>query len=333
MNSLTFILTFAVALIIAFIGTPITRRVALRYNMLDMPDGRLKKHTEPVPYMGGVIVYFALICAIALFSPFTRELLGILFASSILLVVGLFDDLKALTPGIKFLFQIVATFILIKSGIRIYLIFLPTWLNLALTFLIILTCINAYNLIDIMDGLATSIGLLATLTLFVVSIYGENPILSILSLAFAGSLLGFLRFNWEPARIYLGDAGSMVLGLIIGALTTMIGYTENNPLGFFSAFLVLGIPLFDLSYVVILRLRKKRSPFRGSPDHIALRLRKKFQTSSQATVSMLILLQFSFAIIVLINFFATPSFTLYSTGVLILVLIALGFYLGRVKME
>ena len=283
------------------------RRVALRYRILDQPDGKLKRQAQPVPYMGGVIIYFAFISPISLMFAFNQQLLGILFASSILLLVGLFDDLKALTPGIKFLFQVVATYILLKSGIVIDLVLFPKWLDLALSFFWILTAINAFNIIDIMDGLAASVGALSALAIFVVSLYSHDFLISILALSLAAALLAFLKFNWEPARIYLGDAGSMVLGLILGSLAMMVSYTRFNRLAFLSGLFVLGIPLFDLAYVIILRLLKGKMPFLGSPDHFALRLRKKMNWSAHKTVSAIVFLQLGLCGLVVANFFSTPA--------------------------
>ena len=117
MTEIILVLSFVLSFLLTIYGTPIIGKVAHKYKILDYPDGKLKKQKEPVPYMGGVIVYFSFIAPVGLLIPFNKELLGILFAGSILLIVGLFDDLQALTPQIKFLFQIIATFILIKSGI------------------------------------------------------------------------------------------------------------------------------------------------------------------------------------------------------------------------
>ncbi len=288
MNEIILVLTFILSFLLTIYGTPLAQRVAFRYQLLDQPDGKLKKHSQPVPYMGGVIVYFAFISPLSLMFNFNQELLGILFASSILLLVGLFDDFKALTPGIKFLFQVMATYILLKSGITIDLIFFPKWLDILLSFFWILTTINAFNIIDIMDGLAASVGAMASLTIFLISLYNGDSLVAILSISLAASLLAFLKFNWAPARIYLGDAGSMILGLIIGSLTMMVGYTRFNTMAFVSSLLILAIPLFDLAYVSILRLMKGKLPFWGSPDHFTLRLQKKMNWTSRQTVGAVI---------------------------------------------
>ena len=157
MNEIILAFSFILSFLLALYGTPLAQKAAFRFGILDHPDGRLKRHADPVPYMGGVIVYFAFISPISLVFDFNERLLGILFASSILLLVGLLDDLKALTPAIKLLFQVVATYILLKSGILIDLVFLPKWLDVALSFFWILAVVNAFNIIDIMDGLAAAI--------------------------------------------------------------------------------------------------------------------------------------------------------------------------------
>ncbi len=321
------------AFLLAIYGTPVAKKVAYRYNLLDIPDNKLKKQKNSVPYMGGVIVYFAFISPVGLLFPLSRELLGILFASSILLIVGLFDDLKALTPGIKFVFQLVAVFILLKSGIFIDLTFLPQWLNYLISFIWILSVINAFNIIDIMDGFAVSVASIALLTIFIISLYNTDYLISVISISLAAALLGFLKFNWEPAGIYLGDAGSMVVGLIIAALTVMGEYTRYNDAAFISGLLILSIPVFDMVYVIILRLLKKKSPFFGSPDHFALRIRKKWNLSAAKTVSIIIAIQLVISGIVIFNFYMSPVVTFISTFILFSFFVVLGIILSRVNME
>jgi len=333
MNEILYLLSFILAFLLSVYGTPVAKKVAYRYNLLDIPDNKLKKQKNPVPYMGGVIVYFAFISPVGLLFPLSRELLGILFASSILLIVGLFDDLKALTPGIKFLFQLVAVFILLKSGIFIDLTFLPGWVNYMISFIWMLSIINAFNIIDIMDGMAASIASISLITIFIISLYNTDYLISVISISLAASLLGFLKFNWEPAGIYLGDAGSMVVGLIIAALSVMGEYTRYNDAAFISGMLVLSVPVFDMIYVIILRLLKGKSPFFGSPDHFALRIRKRWNLSVAKTVSIIIAIQLVVSGIVVINFYMTPLVTLVSTLIIFLFFTILGIFLARVKME
>lgn len=332
MNEIILILAFLLSFFLTLYGTPITLKVAERYHFYDCPDGALKNQRQPVPYMGGVIIYFAFISPVGLMFPFSQELLGILFAGSIMLVVGLFDDLKAMTPFIKFLFQIVAIYMLMKSGIRINLVFLPNWVNVTFSFIWILAVINSFNIIDIMDGFAPSIGMLAAASIFVISLYTDKHLISILSISLTASLAAFLKYNWEPARIYLGDAGSMFIGLVLGALSIMVDYTIYNDLAFISGLIIFSIPLFDTLYVIILRLLQGRSPFFGSPDHFILRLRKRFQWSSAKTVSVVFAVQIMISGIVILNFYSTYPVTIFTTIGLGLLFLFIGILLSKVKM-
>lgn len=333
MNEIILILTFLLSFLLTLYGTPLAQKAAYRYKIMDFPDGLLKRHKKPVPYMGGVVIYFSFISPVSLLWNFNRELLGILFAGSILLIVGLFDDLKAMTPGIKFLFQIISTYILIKSGIHIDLVFLPDWLDIVLTFFWIVAIINAFNIIDILDGFAASVGLLAALTLFVISLYNQNFLISILTLSMAASLLGFLKFNWEPAEIYLGDSGSMFLGLVFGSFAIMGDYTQHNDFAFLSGLYILAVPIFDTVYVIILRLIKGRSPFFGSPDHFALRLKKKLGLTVARTVCIIFIIQLVLSGIVIFNFYSSAAVSIVSAVIIFSFFLALGLWLGREKME
>ena len=333
MNEIIFIFSFILAFFISIYGTPLAQKVAYRYNILDFPDSALKKQKKPVPYMGGVIVYFAFISPAALLFDFNRELLGISFASSIILIIGLFDDLKAITPKIKFLFQIIATYILLKSGICINLSFIPPWLNIILSFIWILSMINAFNIIDIMDGLASSVGTLSCFTIFVISLYNNNFLISILSLSLGASLLGFLKFNWQPAKIYLGDAGSMFIGLVIGALAIMGDYCKYNDIAFISGIIIVAIPIFDMIFVMTLRLLHKKSPFFGTPDHFSLRLKQKYNLSSSKTVSIIIIIQLALSAIVILNFYTNQTITIITTIIVLAFFLIFGIELAKEKME
>ena len=267
-------LTFLLSAGLAWWTTPLARNAALRYNIVDKPDGRLKDHTQPTPYLGGIVVYISFLLTLSFTFGFNEKILGITLAGSVLVIIGLFDDMQAVTPGVKFLGQLVAILVLIKSGIRIELIALPEWLNLPFTVLWIAGIINAVNILDIMDGLATGVAFCASLILFIVSVLNGNTMIAVLTLALAGSLLGVLKYNFEPAQIYLGDTGSMFIGLMLGSLSMIGSYSNSNSLGFVAPVLILGVPIFDMLFVMILRYRKGISMFLGSKDHFPLRCRK-----------------------------------------------------------
>jgi len=272
MKPFLLLIAFFTAGILSLYFTPIMRRGAIQFGIVDNPDGKLKNHREPVPYMGGIAIYLAFLLALAFTFHFNKEALGLLLAGTIVLLLGLIDDLGVLKPWVKLAGQLVAVLVLVKSGIMIKLTFVPTYISIPLTFLWLVGMTNAFNIIDIMDGLSAGVAFIACLAFFGVALVNGRVTIAIMAIALAGSVLGFLRYNYSPARIYMGDAGSMFLGLIIGALAMIGSYTQHNVLGFLAPVMILGIPIFDTAFVMLVRWKKGLPVFRGSPDHFAIRL-------------------------------------------------------------
>ena len=265
---------FAMAVLLSLWLTPRMRAAALQFGIVDRPDGRLKQHREPVPYLGGLAIYLSFLLALSVTFRFGEEILGLLLAGSIVVLLGLVDDLGQLGPWTKLAGQLVAVLVLVKSGIYIKLAFLPPYVAIPLTVLWLLAITNAFNLIDIMDGLSVGTALMAALALFVVAEWNDRTLAATVLAALAGSCLGFLRYNFEPARIYMGDAGSMFIGLMLGALAMINAYTEVNRVAALAPALILGVPLFDMVFVMYIRWRRGLPIMLGSPDHVALRLRR-----------------------------------------------------------
>jgi UDP-GlcNAc:undecaprenyl-phosphate GlcNAc-1-phosphate transferase len=272
-NMLLYLFTFVFALILSLYLTPVMRRAALQFGIVDRPDGRLKKHKKPIAYLGGVAIYLSFLLALSFSFRFDQELLGLLLAGTIILLLGLIDDLGFLKTWAKVAGQLIAVLVLVKSGIFIKLVFLPLYVRIPLTFLWLVGMINAFNIIDVMDGLSGGIALFAALAFFSVSLLNGRVTIAIVAVTLVGSLLGFLRYNFTPAGIYLGDTGSMFLGFMIGALAINGSYTEKDVLGFLAPVVILGIPIFDTLQVIVARWRRGIPFYRGSPDHYALRLR------------------------------------------------------------
>jgi UDP-GlcNAc:undecaprenyl-phosphate GlcNAc-1-phosphate transferase len=267
-------LTFALSLLLSLYGVPMARQAALAFNVVDRPDGRLKLQTEPVPYFGGLAVYLAFLISLALTFEFRQDVLGLVLAGTLMVMVGLIDDFGVLKPWPKLVGQLIAVFVLIRSGIRIEIAALPDWLAIALTVFWMVGVINAVNIIDVMDGLAGGVGVIACLWLFVVAVINQDMMVAVMLAALAGSLTGFLRFNFYPARIYLGDSGSLFIGLMLGALAMIGKYTAVNPVSLLAPVFVLGVPIFDTLFVMYIRKLRGIPVFLGSPDHFALRLRR-----------------------------------------------------------
>ena len=268
-----YLLTFLLGLLLSLYGVPIARQAALKYGIVDAPDGRLKHQKEPVPYFGGLAIYLAFLMSLAFTFEFRQEVLGIVLGGTIVVMLGLIDDFGVLTPWTKLAGQLLAVFVLIKSGIRIEIAAFPEWLDLVLTVFWMVGLINAFNLLDIMDGLSAGVGAVSASCLFVVALLQGDQTIAFMLAALIGSLLGFLKYNWHPARIYMGDTGAMFIGLLLGALSMIERYPSDHPLSLLTPVFIVGIPIFDTLFVMYIRYRRGLPIFWGSPDHIAIRLR------------------------------------------------------------
>ena len=253
---------------------PVLIRAALRYGIVDRPSTALKQHKEPVPYLGGLVVFVAFLLALALTFPFEPRVLAILLAASLVVAVGLVDDLGTLTPKDKLIGQIIAALVLVKAGVKIEIEVWPFPLDEILSVLWMVTCMNALNIVDVSDGLATSTGLVGSLGAFGVALVNGEAMIATMAAALFGALAGFLVFNRQPARMYLGDTGSMLIGALLGALAMIGRYSETNQVSaFFVPLALLGVPLFDLVLVIVARLLAGRPIYHGSRDHFAVRLK------------------------------------------------------------
>ena len=266
-------LTCAMAFLLSLYGVPIARRAALKFGIVDAPDGRLKHQREPVPYFGGLAIYLAFLISLAFTFEFRHDVLGIVLGGTIVVMLGLIDDFGVLTPATKLVGQLLAVFVLIKSGIRIEIAALPEWVDLTLTVFWMVGLINAFNLLDIMDGLSAGVGAVSASCLLVVALLQGDQTIAVMLVALLGSLLGFLKYNWHPARIYMGDTGAMFIGLLLGAMTMIEQYPSDHPLSLLTPVFIVGIPIFDTLFVMYVRYRRGLPIFWGSPDHAAIRLR------------------------------------------------------------
>jgi UDP-GlcNAc:undecaprenyl-phosphate GlcNAc-1-phosphate transferase len=326
-------LGFFLAYLLALVGTPMAREAAIRFGVVDRPDGRLKTHEEPVAYLGGLSVFVAFLLSVGMTFEFDHELLAMLLASTIVTMVGLIDDFGALTPKPKVIGQAVAVFVLLKSGVMLHIIFVPWWARIGLTIVWLVGISNALNLSDIMDGLASGLGVIAGTYLLVVALINGRMVVAFFTVAMVGALLGFLRFNFKPAMIYLGDCGSLFIGLTLGALAMVMDYTQHNPLGFLAPLFFLALPIIDTFYVMFLRARAGRKIYHGSPDHIPLRLRRRLGGSTVTTVITCYISAAVLGGIGLGLMYLDPMDTLVVCVVVAVAVLGVLVWLGRVDME
>ena len=250
-----FLLVFS--FLLAFFLTLVIRRIATKLKILDYPEER-KIHAQPIPLLGGLAVYIAYVATIFLNFSFSAELKGVVIGGTVILVVGLIDDVRELSATWKLTAQILASGILIYYGVR--LSFLPNnWWGIGgeilLTVIWVVGITNAVNFFDGMDGLATGSIAICGLSFFVVAQFTGQPYLGYLTIALAGSCLAFLVFNFKPASIFLGDAGSTFLGFTIAGIAVKGGWAEDNPkvaLGL--PLLILSVFIFDVIYISVSRI-------------------------------------------------------------------------------
>lgn len=326
-------LGFALAFLLALWGVPQARRAALAFGVVDAPDGNLKRQSSAVPYLGGLAVYAAFLLALGMVFELDRDVLALLLSSSIVATIGLIDDFGVLTPRAKVLGQLVAVFVLLRAGISVHLVVLPWWARLGLTVLWLVGLSNAFNLVDIMDGLASGLGVIAATFLLAVAAINGRWVVAAFTVVLLGALLGFLRYNFPPASIYLGDCGSLFLGLTLGALAMVMDYTQHSPLGWLAPAYILALPLVDTVYVTLLRVKAGRKVYHGSPDHFPLRLHRRLGGSVRATVLTIYAAAVVLGGLGLLVMYLQPRSALWLTGAVAAVTVVVLVWLARVPME
>ncbi len=278
-------LFFLAAIVGAFV-LPIARRVYLKLGKLDQPDGKRKLHEHPVPRAGGVGIFLAFSTALALFQLVPAggnfvidrysDFLGRLFpAVAVMFLTGLLDDWMDLRPKHKLVGQTLAAGLAYWAGVRILTLPDPlVWLEFGLTVLWLVLCANAFNLIDGSDGLAGSVGLLSSVGLVAMALVLDYPALALLFAPLAGGLAAFLRENWPPARVFMGDSGSLTIGFLLGCGGAALSRRYGDGTGLLAAVLLLALPLAEVAISTLRRSLRGRPVFEADCQHIHHQLRQ-----------------------------------------------------------
>jgi UDP-GlcNAc:undecaprenyl-phosphate GlcNAc-1-phosphate transferase len=268
---------FTASLALAWIFTPLMLRVALRLEVLDHPDDR-KAQTSPIPYLGGVAIVAAFSVTVLIAAFLVRPpaglgaLAAVLGAALLLAMVGLVDDLRGLGPTVRVLIELAAGYLVWRTGPGL-LPLGPEWLDAVVTVVWVVLITNSINLLDNMDGLSAGVTAIASGSFFLLAAVNGQYLVAALAAALTGCAIGFLRHNFHPATIYMGDAGSLFLGFMLAFLGTRIRPdTDDSLWPLLVPVLVLGVALLDTSLVTVDRLRHGRSPLQGGRDHISHRL-------------------------------------------------------------
>lgn len=278
-----------VAVGLSLLCTPLAANLARRLGIVDHPDNQLKRHDRPTPYLGGLAVYLAFMLSLVAFKFWEHSsvsgVVGVTLGTSLIVFLGLIDDKVQLSPLVKFAGQIAAAIVLIICNMKLEFIHQPV-LSVVLTILWVVFVTNAMNLIDIMDGLSSGVTIIASGLFFVIAAQNGRINDMYIMAALGGAMLGFLPYNFPKARIYLGDTGALMMGFVLASIAMGEDYSKTNPVALLSPFLILAVPIFDTLFIMFLRHRKGKSMFRGSPDHLALRM-VRLGLSKRQTVMIL----------------------------------------------
>lgn len=287
-SQLQFVLFMLGALFVAagisFGATPLVKALAFKVGAVDVPKDARRMHKVPIPRMGGLAIFLAFIFSVLLFAEVDREIQGILLGSVIIVVVGVLDDIMTLRAIPKFIVQIIAAVVVILHGVRIEFITnpfpgdgltyiaLPAWLSVAVTVIWIVAITNAVNFIDGLDGLAVGVSGISAATMLVVALMVAENNIAVIMAALLGACLGFIPYNFNPAKIFMGDTGSTFLGFILATISLQGLFKLYAIISFAVPFLILGVPIFDICFAVIRRLAKGQSPLQADRGHVHHRL-------------------------------------------------------------
>ncbi len=271
-----------VSAVIVFLLTPVLKRIAFKHGFLDVPRDKRRVHKKPIPLLGGVGIYFSTVICILIFVGLSREIIGLIIGSTIILISGLIDDKWDLSPKKKMLFQIVAAIVLIMTDTKIEfftnpfnfgesVIFLK-FLSVPVTIFWVVGITNTVNLIDGLDGLAAGVSMISSISLmFIAKKLGFEDV-SLIAAIIAGSCLGFLPHNFNPATIFMGDAGALFLGFVLSYITIEGIMKSAAMLTIFVPVIILGVPVFDTTFAMIRRKLNGKSMVSADKGHLHHRL-------------------------------------------------------------
>ena len=314
-----YLATFVGAVGLSLMLVPAVREYARNREIIDAPGGH-KSHRTPVPYLGGVamVVAFSVAMVIGvvvrrstqfddgqiritfgnLFSQgdgLVRELAVVLGLALVFAAMGLIDDLRGLSPVFRLVVGLGLATVLVSYGVVLETP-LPNWLDLVISVVWILGMTNAFNLLDNIDGLAAGTAAIASGAFFMIAILNDQQYSALLAIGLAGAMLGFLRSNFAPATIYMGDAGSLFIGFMMAYLGLKMRTNVAEIPQLFAPVLVLGVAVLDTTVVVVSRLRRGLSPFTGGQDHLSHRF-LRLGLSVRRSVTVLLVATFALGVL------------------------------------
>ena len=276
----TIIAAFAIAAVLSYFFTPPVKNFAHKVGAIDVPKDARRMHKKPIPRLGGLAIYGGFLCSILIFGQLDETMLCVLLGAAIIVALGIFDDVLALGAKLKFVVQIVAAAIPVCIGnlqIGLFTNLNPLSdtpfvhlgiLAVPVTIIWIVGITNAVNLIDGLDGLAVGVSSIAAITMLAVALLTGNMPIAITMAALAGACIGFMPYNLNPAKIFMGDTGSTFLGYMLATVSIMGLFKFYAVISFAVPFLILGLPIFDTANAIIRRVAAGRSPMSPDRGHV-----------------------------------------------------------------
>lgn len=274
-------LVFFIAVMISLSLTPFAKRLAYRVGAIDIPKDDRRVHKQPIPRMGGLAIYAGVVISVWMVLPIDREMIGMLLGGTIIVIMGIFDDMKPLSAKTKLAVQILCAAILIYFGLRIGKFNIPFTegkaiylgvFSIPVTIFWIVGITNTLNLIDGLDGLAAGVATIAALSLAYVAHVVGRPETAVMTLAIAGAAVGFLPYNFNPAKIFMGDTGSLFLGFMLAAISIDGAVKGATALATVVPVLALGVPIFDTTFAICRRALNGRPIMEPDKGHLHHRL-------------------------------------------------------------
>ncbi len=294
-------LALVVSLVVSFLTSPVVKNFAYKVGAIDVPKDARRMHKVPIPRLGGLAIFFGFIVGILLFGKIDRQMQGILLGAVVIVVLGVVDDITPLPAKLKFVVQIIAALIPVFHGVVIRAVSNPNLLSdnaywqmgnvssVVITVLWIVAITNSVNLIDGLDGLAVGVSTISATTVLVISLLVSDMQVAIAMAALVGACAGFMPYNLNPAKMFMGDTGATFLGYILATMSIQGLFKFYAIISFAVPFLILGLPIFDTAFAFIRRIAHGQSPMQADRSHVHHRLIDMGLNQKQAVATLYVI--------------------------------------------
>jgi len=307
--------------VLSLLFVPVTIKISARFNIV-----KPAKSEQGKPCIGGAGIYIAFLATVLSSLFFIKlpviKLSAVLLSSLAITLLGMIDDIKDLRPILKILGELLGIFILISFGFFTKIAFLPGWVNILITVIWFLFITNAFNLLDIMDGLTSGLVIIISSSLLIIAFINRDIFSCVILAGFIGAHAGFLRYNYPPAKVYMGDTGSLFSGFLLAMIAVNISYAPmERKVALLTPILAMSLPIYDTLFLIAMRIKKKRHIFDKTKDHFALRL-----VTMGYSIKKSVWIMYIFSVFLAVSAIIL-SFSKNLTGLVVLAIVGLAFIL------